>query len=72
MATPEPRRRPRGFRAQRSWLRDHAHEYPGCWLAVLDDTLVSANPAIGSVLEAIWYHPSAGDALLHYEPAGIE
>ena len=31
------------------WLRQHAHEYPGFWLAVLGDQLVAADPD-GSVV----------------------
>jgi hypothetical protein len=33
------------------WLRQHAHEHPGCWLAVLGDQLVAADPD-GSVVRA--------------------
>jgi hypothetical protein len=26
------------------WLQEHGHEYPGCWLAILDDHLIAADP----------------------------
>jgi hypothetical protein len=27
-----------------NWLEKHGHEYPGCWLALLDDRLIAADP----------------------------
>jgi len=51
-----------------AWLRDHAHEHPGCWLAVVDGTLVGAAPEISEVVAALKEHPRGGDALLHFEP----
>lgn len=68
----QPRSRHRSLRLERAWLREHAHEHPGCWLAVLGDTLIAAEPDVGSVLDAIRHHASGSDALLHYEPAGVE
>jgi hypothetical protein len=29
---------------ERAWLREHAHAYPGCWLAVHKDRLIAADP----------------------------
>jgi hypothetical protein len=36
---------PARSRAQEmKWLKEHAHEYPGCWLAVQEDRLIAADP----------------------------
>src|SRR5687768_12774189 len=29
---------------ERAWIREHGREYPGCWLAVLGDQLIAADP----------------------------
>jgi hypothetical protein len=50
------------------WLREHSREYPGCWLAVLGDRLIAANPDVKVVVEAIRQDPTARGALLHFEP----
>ncbi len=34
---------------EREWLRQHRHEYPGCWLAVYEDRLVAADPDLQTV-----------------------
>src|SRR5438105_10652289 len=56
LAPPVVSVRPRSWygslRSERAWLRAHAHEHPGCWLAVLDDTLIAPDHAIGAVLAA--------------------
>src|SRR5688500_2826450 len=31
---------------ERAWLSSHAHEYPGCWLAVYEDRLLAASPDV--------------------------
>ena len=27
-----------------NWLKEHGHEYPGCWLAIYEDRLIAADP----------------------------
>jgi hypothetical protein len=63
----------RGVRIRRldrenAWLREHAREYPGCWLAVFGDGLVAADPDLEVVLSKVGQTPGAQTALLHYEP----
>jgi Family of unknown function (DUF5678) len=35
-----------------AWLDAHAHEYPGCWLAVFEDRLIAAEPDLKKVVAA--------------------
>ena len=50
------------------WLRLHAHEHPGCWLAVLGDQLVAADPD-GSVVRAKAREvPGEDRPLIYYQP----
>lgn len=52
------------------WLREHAHEYPGSWLAVLGERLVAAHADVRVVIAAVKKDPTAKDALLHFQPGG--
>jgi hypothetical protein len=46
---------PRGRRFDRDhqWVREHAQEYPGCWIATLEDRLVAADPSLERVMETV-------------------
>jgi hypothetical protein len=61
---PRPKVRDREF----AWLREHGAEHPGCWLAVLDDELVAADPQLRVVIEKVRATPGKDQALLHFEP----
>jgi len=39
----------RDRRREFAWIRGHAAEYPGCWLAVFEDRLIAADPDLGRV-----------------------
>jgi hypothetical protein len=57
---------------ERGWLRAHAHEYPGCWIAVLGDQLVAADRELKVVVSRIRQDPALQDAILYFagrEPA---
>ncbi|MBI3909932.1 MAG: hypothetical protein HY320_03250 [Armatimonadetes bacterium] len=56
----------RSYARERAWLREHAREYPGCWLAVHGDRLITADPSLKVVLGKVREIPGAEDALLHY------
>jgi hypothetical protein len=45
--TPESHRHLRPLDRERAWLKEHAREYPGCWLAVYEDCLIAADPDLG-------------------------
>ena len=56
----------RSMEKERAWYRIHAHEYPGCWIAVLGDQLLAADPSyrrVHAVLSAI---PGSEDAVLFF------
>jgi hypothetical protein len=52
-----------------AWLREHAHEHPAQWLALLGDTLIAADANLTRVLEIVRETGRAGDTLLHFQPA---
>jgi hypothetical protein len=64
---PDPRSRP--LDRERAWLREHAREYPGCWLAVYEDRLIAADPDLEVVLAAASQTPEGEHALLYQQPA---
>jgi hypothetical protein len=43
----------RRFDRDHAWLREHAREYPGCWLATLEDRLIAADPSAERVLKVV-------------------
>ena len=59
-----------GFSVDReqAWLRKNAHAYPGCWLAVLGDELIAADPNLARVLEQMRTIPNGEQSLLHRQP----
>jgi hypothetical protein len=60
--------RPKDRELEFGWLREHAGEYPGCWLAVLDDRLLAADPELRVVTEHVRSMPGADQALFHFQP----
>jgi hypothetical protein len=51
---------------ERAWLRAHAHEYPGCWIAVLGDQLVAADRELDVVLRKMKESPALHAAILYF------
>jgi hypothetical protein len=71
LAPPVVRVRPgRGRSRDReiAWLREHAHEYSDCSLALLGDQLVAADPSLGKVMDIVRATPGAQDAILYFRP----
>jgi len=60
--------RGRSLEREHAWLRAHARDYPGCWLAIFEDRLIAANPDLNAVLAATREIPGAERALLHFQP----
>jgi hypothetical protein len=50
------------------WLRQHAHEHPGCWLAVLRGQLVAADPDGSVVRSKAREIPGVDRPLIYYSP----
>jgi len=61
-ATGRPRRR------EESWLRRHAREYQGQWVALLGDRLIAASPRFSEVRQSVRAVGCASDVLLHFIP----
>ena len=53
---------------ERAWLRAHAHEYPGCWLAIQGDRLIAASPDHASVVDAARVAGALDEVLLFFQP----
>lgn len=51
-----------------SWLRQHRHEHPGCWLAVYEDRLVIADPSLATVHRVVRETVPGGDAYVCFQP----
>ena len=54
--------------AEKAWLRAHAHEYPGCWLAIDEGRLIAANPDLGAARAAA-AKDGAPAPLFHFTPS---
>jgi len=58
----------RGMDREFGWLEEHAHEHPGCWLAVVGDCLVASDADLARVRAALSRERIEG-ALIHFQPA---
>ena len=71
LAPPVARRVPggagRSLAREYTWLRAHGRDYPGCWLAVLEDQLLGADPHLGTLLARLREMPRGNEALLHFQ-----
>src|SRR5437016_5224694 len=76
LAPPVTRRRDdlprRPLDQEQAWLREHAHDYPGCWLAVVEDQLIAAGPDFAAVLTQAREKVGVGRAFLHFQPRPLE
>lgn len=55
-----------------AWIREHAHEHPGCWLAVFEDRLIAADPDRMKVIAAAREELGDKPPLLFYQGADPE
>src|SRR5947209_8130753 len=65
----QPGPRARRLKREHEWLRQHAHEYPGCWIAVYGEQLIAVGPDLTAVSAAVRKAIGEEAALLHYQPA---
>jgi hypothetical protein len=49
-----------------TWLREHAREYPGCWVVLDGDQLIAAHPRLRSAIEEADRRASSERGSLHY------
>ncbi len=62
----------RDVKHDHGWLKAHAGEYRGQWLAVLNGKLLVADPDLGIVLARLKATAGAERAILHFEPPGAD
>jgi len=48
-----------------AWIKAHAHEYPGEWIALDGDRLLAHGPRLKQVREMLSPQDAAGDPLFH-------
>ena len=58
----------RDLARENAWIRAHAHEYPGCWLAIYQDQLIAADPDPGVVIAEAQQVIGPGAAVLWFQP----
>src|SRR5438270_12393720 len=67
LAPPVARRVPggagRSLAREYAWLRAHGREHPGCWLALLEDRLLGADPLLKTLLARLRVMPPGIRAL---------
>ena len=61
--------RGRTLQRERAWLKEHAHEHPGEWLAVYEEALLASSADLERVLAAVRASAPGGEPLLHFQPA---
>jgi hypothetical protein len=60
----------RSRQREATWLRQHASEYEGQWVALVGDRLISASPDLSVVRDALRASGQTAEALLHFVPQG--
>jgi hypothetical protein len=72
LAPPKVRSRPdlppQSSERELKWLKEHAHEYPGCWLAVYEDRLIAADPDLQVVVKQVREAIGEQSAFVFYQP----
>ena len=53
---------------EHAWLREHGPQYPGCWIAILGDRLIAADPHFAVILAAVRGSADGERALLYFQP----
>jgi hypothetical protein len=67
---PRPNIPPRSREREFKWLKEHASEFPGCWIAVHEDRLIAADPDQRVVITKARDVLGEQGALLFHQPAG--
>jgi len=73
---PKVRSRPdlpaRSSEGEWKWLKEHGHEYPGCWLAIYEDRLIAADPDRRVVMERARQELGGESYFLFHQPGSPE
>lgn len=51
-----------------TWYKYHGHEHPGCWMGVLGDRLLAADPSYKTMYDLLSTTPGSGDAVIFFQP----
>jgi hypothetical protein len=54
-----------------AWLREHAREYPGCWVILDGDRLIAAHPSLRAAMEEADRQVGGELGTLHYIGAKV-
>ena len=49
-----------------AWFKSHGHKYPGCWIAILGDQLLAADPSYRLVNDRLDPIPGSEDAVIFF------
>jgi len=60
--------RSRSFDGERAWIKAHAHEHPGRWIALYGEELLASEPTLVAVREILRQMPGREDALVFFVP----
>jgi hypothetical protein len=58
----------RSFAEEHAWLKEHAREYPGCWLIVLGSELIASGPDVNEVIQLADQIDRTAKGLMHFQP----
>jgi hypothetical protein len=58
-------------RAEGAWLRAHARDYPGCWVILQGDRLISVHPRLRSAIEEADRLVGRDVGSIHYIPSDV-
>ena|SRR5947209_4606799 len=58
-------------RTESAWLREHAREYPGCWVILLEDRLIAAHPELRAAVEEADRHLGRELGSLYFVPRDV-
>jgi hypothetical protein len=65
----QPGKRSRAFIRERAWVREHASEHPGRWLAVYEDRLIAEDTDLQRLLSKVRETIGKERALIHKQAA---
>jgi hypothetical protein len=54
-----------------AWLREHAREYPGCWVILHGDRLIAAHPKLRNAVEQADRHVDKDVGSIYYLPSAL-
>jgi hypothetical protein len=59
-------------RKESDWLREHAGEYPGCWVILHEDRLIAVDPKLRNAIEEADRRVGSDVGSIHFVPRRVE